>query len=119
MRRHLPNLLIVLAASLPCAAYAANLTPSAVLYSANQYNQQEISVTGFITKFKLNTTTDGKPYETFRLCDDGACLDVYALGADARTEGAQVTVSGHFWMFIQRGYKTFHNELDLDTDAQH
>ena len=117
MKNYTAHFLLALAVMLPCTgALAANLTPSAVLYSANQYNQQEISVTGFITKFKLNTTPDGKPYETFRLCDDGACLDVYALGADKRTEGEQVTVSGHFWMFIQRGYKTFHNELDLDSN---
>ena len=96
MKNYTAHFLLAFAVMLPCTgALAANLTPSAVLYSANQYNQQEISVTGFITKFKLNTTPDGKPYETFKICDGGACLDVYALGADARTEGAQEIGRAH------------------------
>lgn len=112
-------LLILLLAFAAFAVYdstsAADLTPSAVLYSANQYNGKEISVTGVVSEFKLNTTNDGKPYENFKLCDAGACLTVYALGSDARTEGKEITVSGHFWMFVQRGYLTYHNELDLDS----
>lgn len=120
MKSQTRHALFILAALLPCAsAYAAKLSPSAVLYSANQYNGQEVKVVGIISHLKLNTTPDGKPYETFKICDGGACLDVYALGADTRTEGEEVTVTGHFWMFVQRGYKTFHNELDLDPVAGH
>ena len=116
MPRYLIVLMLAFVALALCeSASAADLTPSAVLYSANQYNGQEISVTGVVNGFKLNTTNDGKPYETFKLCDAGACLTVYALGSDARTEGKEITVSGHFWMFVQRGYLTYHNELDLDS----
>jgi len=115
MRSYLRTLPIALAAILPCAgASAADLTPSAVLYAANQYNGQKVKVTGVITKFMLKTTSDGKPYESFRLCDANACLDVFAMGAETRTEGKEVTLTGHFWMFVQRGYLTSHNELDLD-----
>lgn len=117
MPRHLPALLLSSAiAVLSTAAVASNLTPSAVLYGANQYNGQEVSVTGIISHLKLNTMTDGKPYETFTLCDANACLSVYALGATPHNDGDSLTASGHFWMFVQRGYLTFHNELDLDTD---
>ena len=111
MRRHIPTLLIAL---LPLAASASDLTPSAVLYSANQYHGQQVHVTGVITNLMLNTTTDGKPYETFKICDANACLQVYAMGDTPRITDKAVTVTGHFWMFIQRGYHTFHNELDLD-----
>jgi len=115
MPRPDPRLLIALAAALVCGvAQAAALSPSAVLYAANQYNGQEIKVTGVITLFALKTTSDGSPYESFRLCDANACLQVYALGNDPRTEGAEVTLKGHFWMLVQRGYQTFHNELDID-----
>ena len=115
MRRAVPGLLTALAALLlSSAASAAALTPSAVLYSANQYNGQKVRVAGVVTLLQLKTTTDGKPYETFKLCDASACLQVYAMGADTRTEGEQVTLKGHFWMLVQRGYQTFHNELDID-----
>ncbi|HEV2111558.1 MAG TPA: hypothetical protein VGT99_09410 [Gammaproteobacteria bacterium] len=115
MNKSVRDALLALSATLlSTGASAADLTPSAVLYGANQYNGQEISVTGVVSQFKLNTGNDGKPYESFKLCDAGACLTVYALGSDTRTEGKEITVSGHFWMFVQRGYLTFHNELDLD-----
>ena len=95
-------------------ASAAPLTPSAVLYSANQYNGQKVKVIGIITKLQLKNTGDGSPYESFKLCDANACLQVYALGKNPYTEGAEVTLKGHFWMLVQRGYLTFHNELDID-----
>src|SRR5579872_5316107 len=108
-------LLALSATMLWTGASAADLAPSAVLYSANQYNGKEVSVTGVVSQFKLNTGNDGKPYESFKLCDAGACLTVYALGSDPRAEGKEISVSGHFWMFVQRGYLTYHNELDLDS----
>lgn len=115
MPRYPRFLLAALAAALVCAtASAADLSPSAVLYSANQYNGQKVSVIGVITKLQLKNAGDGSPYESFSLCDANACLQVYALGKEARTEGKEVTLKGHFWMFVQRGYQTFHNELDLD-----
>ena len=100
-------------------ATADTLTPSAVLYNANQYNGQKVKVTGVVTLLQLKTTNDGSPYVVFKLCDANACLQVYALGTASGTkttytEGKQITAKGHFWMFIQRGYLTFHNELDID-----
>ena len=114
MRRTVPSLLIALALLSPLGASASDLTPSAVLYSANQYNGQQVQVTGVITNFALKTTDAGQPYESFKLCDANACLTVYALGDTPRIMDKPVTVTGHFWMFVQRGYLTFHNELDLD-----
>ena len=116
MRRAVPGLLTALAALLLSSAASAltAVTPSAVLYAANQYNGQKVKVTGIVTKFQLKQAGDGSPYESFKLCDANACLQVYALGSTAYTEGKEVTLKGHFWMLVQRGYQTFHNELDLD-----
>lgn len=116
MRRAVPGLLTALAALLVSSAAVAltAVTPSAVFYSANQYNGQEVNVTGIVTKFQLKQAGDGSPYESFKLCDASACLQVYALGKTPYTEGAEVTLKGHFWMLVQRGYITYHNELDLD-----
>lgn len=116
MRRAVPALLAALAA-LPVSNAAIALTavtPSAVLYAANQYNGQKVKITGIVTKFQLKQAGDGSYYESFKLCDASACLQVYALGKTPYTEGAEATLKGHFWMFVQRGYQTFHNELDID-----
>jgi cytochrome c-type biogenesis protein CcmE len=95
-------------------ASAAALSPSTVLLNANQHNGQKIIVSGIVTTFLIKQAPDGTFYETFKLCDANACLQVYALGDTPYTEGAQVSLKGHFWMFVQRGYLTFHNELDID-----
>lgn len=115
MHRYTAASLLVLATLALCAgASAADLTPSAVLIAANQYNGQEISVTGIISGVKIKPTANGATYQTFKLCDANACLDVVAPGTKTHTEGEQFTGSGHFWMFVQRGYYTNHNEFDLD-----
>src|SRR5579863_531863 len=100
MNKSTPASLLALAALALCdGASAADLTPSAVLSGANQYNGQDISVTGTITLLKTKTSNDGKPFVTFKLCDANACLDALAWGTSTYTEGAQLTASGHFWMF--------------------
>lgn len=96
------------------SAYAAPLTPSLVLYSANQYNGQSVNVEGIVTKLETKTTTTGIAYQTFQLCDASACLSVNAKYNKDYAEGADVKVNGYFWMTKIVGYKTYHNELDID-----
>ena len=120
MSRYLRFLLIAFTLLLPLAAYALpTITPSAVMYSANQYNGQKVKVEGIISQLMAKVAQDGTPYQTFKLCDANACLQVYAMTTaggkpTAYKEGAEVTLKGHFWMLVQRGYQTFHNELDID-----
>jgi hypothetical protein len=115
MSRYTRILLLSLAALLlSTAASAADLSPSTVLLNANQHNGQSIIVSGIVSHLAAKLAQDGTPYQTFKLCDANACLQVYALGTTAYTEGEQLSAKGHFWMFVQRGYQTFHNELDID-----
>lgn len=106
--------LILAALLVSVSAYAAPLTPSQVLYSANQYNGQPVKVEGIVTKLQLKTTTTGIAYQTFQLCDAGACLSVNAKYNKDYAEGAEVKVKGYFWMTKIVGYKTYYNELDVD-----
>lgn len=114
MRKSESRLLTLAALLVSVGAYAAPLTPAQVLYSANQYNGQPVKVEGIVTKLKVKTGDDGKAYQTFQLCDAGACLSVYATAKTVYTEGAEVKVKGHFWMTKIIGYHTYHNELDSD-----
>lgn len=115
MRILLKSLALALAALLvSVSAQAAPLTPSQVLYSANQYNGQPVKVEGIVTKLQTKTTTTGVTYETFQLCDSGACLSVNAKYNKDYAEGATVKVNGYFWMTKIVGYKTYHNELDSE-----
>lgn len=90
---------------------AASLTPAQVLYSANLYNGQVVSVKGIVSRLGARTADDGTSYQVFNLCDAGACLSVHAGGKSTYTEGAEVTVKGTFWMIEMVGYHTYHNEL--------
>jgi len=95
------------------AAAASTLSPSAVLAESNQLNGQKISVAGVITSLQAKTSADGKSYQTFRLCDATACLNVYTRDTGTYTPGAQYTASGRFWAVRHEGYKTRYNELVL------
>lgn len=106
--------LILAALFIPVSAFAAPLTPSQVLYSANRYNGQSVNVEGIVTKLQIKTTTTGIAYQTFQLCDASACLSVNAKYDKDYAEGADVKVTGYFWMTKIMGYKTYHNELDID-----
>jgi len=113
MRLSRPSLALA-ALLVSVSAYAAPLTPSQVLYSANQYNGQAVKVEGIITKLEVKTTNTGVAYETFNLCDAGACLSVNAKYNKDYAEGADVKIKGYFWMTKIVGYKTYHNELDSE-----
>lgn len=104
----------VAALAVSSAAYAAPLTPSQVLYSANRYNGQPVKVEGIVTRLQLKTTTTGVAYDTFDLCDVGACLSVNAKYNKDYIEGATVKIKGYFWMTKIVGYHTYHNELDSE-----
>jgi len=114
MRKSKSRLLTLAALLVAASAQAAPLTPSQVLYSADQYNGQPVKVEGIVTKLEIRTTTTGVTYETFQLCDAGACLSVNAKYNKDYAEGAAVKIKGYFWMTKIVGYHTYHNELDSE-----
>jgi len=104
-----------LAALFVCAAAAAaKLSPAQVLYSTNQLNGQDITLVGVVTSLKALVTPDGQPYQSFKLCDAGACITVFTRDNSTYTEGKEITVTGHFWAVRHEGYTTRYNEIILD-----
>lgn len=92
---------------------ASTLTPAQVFAATQQYNGQKISVQGTITNPKAGISQDGKPYQSFQLCDVNTCLNVYTRDTNTYTAGTQQTLTGHFWAVRHIGYKTHYNELVL------
>ena len=105
----LPAILALVSAG----SLASTLTPAQVLAATNQYNEQKISVQGTITNPMAGVSQDGKPYQTFQLCDGNACLNVYTRDTNSYTAGAPQTLTGRFWAVRHIGYKTRYNELVL------
>ena len=95
-------------------ALAADLSPSAVLKNPSQYDGQEITVAGTVSDFRTHVSHRGNAYETFKLCDAGACLSVFAWGTGPWDEGATISAKGRFWTVKREGRYVFYNELDLN-----
>ncbi|MGH2638101.1 MAG: hypothetical protein ACRDF4_02275 [Rhabdochlamydiaceae bacterium] len=99
------------------AAVAADLSPSEIINQPDQYNRQEITVSGVVEDFRAKTSHRGNAYEAFKLCDNKECLDVFAWGSTPRNDGTKIKVSGRFWEIKHVGKYTFYNELDLDNGS--
>lgn len=95
-----------------CAA-DTHLSPQQVLAHPGLYNGKAVSVTGTIQKFRDRVSHHGNAYETFELCDNNACLHVFAWGNVQRVDGNRDTLSGHFWAVKHVGSYTFYDELDV------
>jgi cytochrome c-type biogenesis protein CcmE len=104
----LPVLLITLSA----AGVSANLLEIAeVLAHPEQYDRQEIVVTGQVSNLQLATNRQGQPAYGFLLKDQAGTLKVISLGqADVR-EGDQVIVEGVFSRLRQAGRTIIYNEI--------
>ncbi len=113
MVRFAPLLSLALVA-FSAAALATPLTPSQVLADTQALQGQLISITGVVSFLKAGTTPEGKPSQSFKLCDADACVQAYTLDTKTYTEGKQITVSGHFWAVKHVGYQVYYNEFDLD-----
>ncbi len=100
------------------AGAATNLTPSQVLYNANQLNGQKVSVTGVVSFLKAAVSPDGTPYQNFKLCDANACLSVASTTKDSYTEGKQITAQGVFWAVWHQGTIAHFNELVISASGK-
>lgn len=109
MSKFAPAFLLAWAVSAGVAA--TNLYPSQVLSNTQALNGQKISVIGVVSFLKAGSTNDGKPYQTFKLCDANACLSVVSTTKDTYTEGKQITAEGVFWAVWHRGTIAHFNEL--------
>ena len=94
------------------AAYAAGLLDLAdIIAHPDQYDRQEVVVTGQVTNVQLATNRQGQPAYGFLLKDQAGTIKVIGLGQVEVKEGDQVIVEGIFSRLRQAGRTIIYNEI--------
>lgn len=97
---------------LPTTGFSGNLLEIAELLAhPEQYDRQEIVVTGQVTNLQLATNRQGQPAYGFLLKDHAGTLKVISLGQAEVREGEQVIVEGVFSRLRQAGRTIIYNEI--------
>jgi cytochrome c-type biogenesis protein CcmE len=104
----LPVLLVSLSAT---GVSASLLEIAELLAHPEQYDRQEIVVTGQVTNLQLATNRQGQPAYGFLLKDQAGTLKVVSLGQAEVREGEQVIVEGVFSRLRQAGRTIIYNEI--------
>jgi len=96
----------------PLTASASGLLDLADLIShPEQYDRQEVVVTGEVTNVQLATNRQGQPAYGFLLKDHAGTVKVIGLGQAEVREGDQVIVEGIFTRLRQAGRTIIYNEI--------
>ncbi len=104
--------LILSLISLPLPVQASSLLEIAELLThPEQYDRQEVVVTGQVTNVQLATNRQGQPAYGFLLKDQAGTLKVISLGQIEVREGDQVIVEGVFSRLRQAGRTIIYNEI--------
>ena len=82
-----------------------------LLTHPEQYDHQEVVVTGQVTNVQLATNRQGEPAYGFLLKDQAGTLKVITLGQIEVREGDQVIVEGVFSRLRQAGRTIIYNEI--------
>lgn len=90
---------------------ASLLEIAELLAHPEQYDRQEIVVTGQVTNLQLATNRQGQPAYGFLLKDNAGTLKVISLGQAEVHEGDQVIVEGVFSRLRQAGRTIIYNEI--------
>ena len=104
----LPAFLIIMSA---VGLSASLLEIAELLAHPEQYDRQEIVVTGQVTNLQLATNRQGQPAYGFLLKDHAGTLKVISLGQAEVREGEQVIVEGVFSRLRQAGRTIIYNEI--------
>lgn len=105
-------LTLSLLVTLTAASASANMLEIAELLThPEQYDRQEVVVTGQVTNVQLATNRQGQPAYGFLLKDQAGTLKVISLGQIEVREGDQVIVEGIFSRLRQAGRTIIYNEI--------
>jgi len=106
-------LFLLLAFSLmPLLVHASGLLEiTELLTHPDQYDHQEVVVTGQVTNVQLATNRQGEPAYGFLLKDQAGTLKIISLGRIEVREGDQVIVEGVFSRLRQAGRTIIYNEI--------
>ena len=107
------ELLLLLTFSLiPLHVHASSLLEiTELLTHPEQYDRQEVVVSGQVTNVQLATNRQGEPAYGFLLKDQAGTLKVISLGQIEVREGDQVIVEGVFSRLRQAGRTIIYNEI--------
>ena len=98
--------------SVPLVVHASGLLEiTELLTHPEQYDRQEVVVTGQVTNVQLATNRQGQPAYGFLLKDQAGTLKVITLGQVEVREGDQVIVEGVFSRLRQAGRTIIYNEI--------
>ena len=98
--------------SVPLVVPASGLLEiTELLTHPEQYDRQEVVVTGQVTNVQLATNRQGQPAYGFLLKDQAGTLKVITLGQVEVREGVQVIVEGVFSRLRQAGRTIIYNEI--------
>lgn len=82
-----------------------------LLAHPEQYDHQDVTVSGKVTNVQLATNRQGQPAYGFLLQDHAGTLKVVSLGQAEVREGDQVIVEGVFSRLRQAGRTIVYNEI--------
>jgi cytochrome c-type biogenesis protein CcmE len=103
---------LIVGLGLPYSTSAANLLEIAELIAhPEQYDHQDVVVSGKVTNVQLATNRQGQPAYGFLLQDQAGTLKVVSLGQAEVHEGDQVIVEGVFSRLRQAGRTIVYNEI--------
>lgn len=105
------SVLFLFLASAPFATAADIIEIADLVTHPEQYDHQNVTVTGQVTNMQLATTRDGKPAYGFLLKDQAGTLKVVALGQAEVREGDMIIVEGLFNRVRQAGRTIIYNEI--------
>ncbi len=95
----------------PVTAAAGLLEIAELLAHPEQYDHQDVVVSGAVTNVQLATNRQGQPAYGFLLKDQAGMLKVISLGQADIHEGDQVIVEGVFSRLRQVGRSIVYNEI--------
>jgi len=105
-------LLLLAFISVPLLVHASGLLEiTELLTHPEQYDRQEVVVTGQVTNVQLATNRQGQPAYGFLLKDQAGTLKIISLGQIEVREGDQVIVEGVFSRLRQAGRTIIYNEI--------
>jgi hypothetical protein len=107
---------------IPCVFMAGSLSPTPAVASGlveigellahpEQYDHQDVVVTGKVMNVQLATNRQGQPAYGFLLQDQAGTLKIVSLGQLEVREGDQVIVEGVFNRLRQVGRTIVYNEI--------
>lgn len=102
-------LIILVVAGTVSASSLADLAD--IIAHPDQYDRQEVVVSGQVTNVQLATNRQGQPAYGFLLKDQAGTIKVIGLGQVEVREGDQVIVEGIFSRLRQAGRTIIYNEI--------